>query len=189
MDSTADFWTPTIQAFEPLQIGTPVLTEKLLQRPPFRFIHDIVSSVDRRFQAYAHLFTPEELDSTLLDTKEKKIQYLDKLIAFVALLLGRPVNVSSKKIVAGSEADKTNLFLQDLALAVGYAQQYRAQQQSAAAAAPPPPPPAAEAPPPPPPPPPPPSPSSPRRRRTTPWRTLPPSTLRSTTSPAAPSAP
>lgn len=153
--SSEDYWSATIAAFQPL-IDSPVLTEKLLQRPPFRFIHDIVSSIDRRFMAYNHLFTAEELDVATLDNKEKKIAYLDKLIAFIALLLGRPLDVSTKKIVAGQEPERTNAFLRDVALAVGYAQQYKQQlaaqqQQEQHAPPPPPPPPTDEAPPPPPP--------------------------------------
>lgn len=149
-----DFWSATIAAYQPL-ISSPVLTEKLLQRPPFRFIHDIVAALNQRFEAYNHVFTAEEHDSSLLDTKEKKIQYLDKLIAFVALMLGRPIDVASKKIVAGLEPEKTNAFLRDVALAVGYAQQFKQMQAQQAAAPPPPPPPGVDSnvPPPPPPPP------------------------------------
>mmetsp|Transcript_70019 Transcript_70019/g.81643 ORF Transcript_70019/g.81643 Transcript_70019/m.81643 type:complete len:291 (-) Transcript_70019:218-1090(-) len=148
-----DFWSATIAAFQPL-IASPVLTEKLLQRPPFRFIHDIVSSIDARFCAYQRLFTAEDLDVAKLDSKEKKIAYLEKLIQFLALLLGRPIDVSPKKIVAGMEPDRTNAFLRDVALGVGYAQQYWQQQPPAPSAAPPPPPPPpqTDAVPPPPPP-------------------------------------
>ncbi|CUG86047.1 Hypothetical protein, putative, partial [Bodo saltans] len=161
MSPTEDYWSSTIAAFQPL-IDAPALTEKLLQRPPFRFIHDIVAAIDARFAAYNHLFTAEEQDAAALDNKEKKIAYLDKLIAFIQILLGRTVDVSTKKIVAGQEPERTNAFLRDVALAVGYAQQYKqqlaaqgAQLPTAAAAAPPPPPPPppADAPPPPPPPP------------------------------------
>jgi hypothetical protein len=150
-----DYWSATIAAFQPL-IDTPAITDKLLQRPPFRFIHDIIASIDRRFAAYNHLFTAEECDAAALDNKEKKIAYLDKLIAFIQLLLGRTVDVSTKKIVAGQEPERTNAFLRDVALAVGYAQQYKQQlaaQEAAtqqAAAPPPPPPPPSDAPPPPP---------------------------------------
>lgn len=157
--STEDFWSATVVAFQPL-IDTPAMSEKLLQRPPFRFIHDIIASIDARFAAYNHLFTAEELDAAALDNKEKKIAYLDKVISFIQLLLGRTVDVSTKKIVAGQEPERTNAFLRDVALAVGYAQQYKqqlaaqeAQQAQSAPPPPPPPPPQTEAPPPPPPPP------------------------------------
>lgn len=156
-----DFWSSTIAAYQPL-IASPVLTEKLLQRPPFRFIHDIITAVDARFCAYQRLFTAEELDVSKLDTKEKKIAYLEKLVHFLGLILGRPIDVAPKKIVAGMEPDRTNAFLRDVALGVGYAQQYWQATAAAAAAAaaptdtaaPPPPPPTAEEENPPPPPPP-----------------------------------
>jgi TRAF3-interacting protein 1 len=147
-----DFWSETIAAYAPLALPAPALTEKLLKRPPFRFIFDLITAINQRFNAYGHLFSPEEQDSAAIDTKEKKIAYLQKIIDFIQLLLGRQVDVNTKKIVAGSEPERTNKFLRDVAMAVGYAQQYNQHHQ--AAAAPPPPPPAVseEAPPPPPPP-------------------------------------
>ncbi|ESL12186.1 hypothetical protein TRSC58_00051 [Trypanosoma rangeli SC58] len=122
-DTEVDYWTPTIEAFQPLQLGGPEITPKLLKRPPFRFIADIVTAINVRFAAYDHIFSPDQLDVTKIDNKEKKIKYLTTLVEYVGSLLGRKIDVSVKKIVSGSEPEKTNVFLQCLAQAVGYAQQ------------------------------------------------------------------
>ncbi|KAG8348488.1 putative Microtubule binding protein MIP T3 [Trypanosoma vivax] len=129
-DSAVDFWTPTVQAFAPLQLSGPELTEKLLKRPPFRFIHDIITSINTRFAAYDHIFSPEQLDATKLDTKEKKAEYLTTLVGYVESLLGQKVDVNVKKILSGSEPERTNAFLQCVAFAVGYAQQDKAKKQA-----------------------------------------------------------
>ncbi|CAJ1991687.1 Microtubule-binding protein MIP-T3 [Leishmania donovani] len=75
MSDEVDFWSATIAAYQPLQLTSPVLTPKLLKRPPFRFIHDIVCSIDARFAAYDHIIPAELRDSAQVDTKEKKIEF------------------------------------------------------------------------------------------------------------------
>ncbi|KEG15373.1 putative TRAF3-interacting protein 1-like [Trypanosoma grayi] len=127
-DTEVDFWTPTIEAFAPLQLDGPELTPKLLKRPPFRFIADIVTSINTRFAAYDHIFRPEQLDPANIDNKEKKTEYLTTLVKYVGSLLGIKIDVNVKKILSGSEPEKTNVFLQYLAMAVGYAQQDKAKR-------------------------------------------------------------
>lgn len=118
-----DFWSATVQAFAPLQLPSPELVPKLLKRPPFRYIHDLVTAINARFAAYTHIFPPELLDPARMDTKEKKIEYLTLLVDYVGKLLKRKIDVNPKKIVAGNEPEKTNAFLQCVASAVGLAQQ------------------------------------------------------------------
>ncbi|KAG5494692.1 hypothetical protein JIQ42_02307 [Leishmania sp. Namibia] len=141
MSGEVDFWSATIAAYQPLQLTSPELSPKLLKRPPFRFIHDIVDSIDARFAAYDHVIPAKLRDSAQVDTKEKKIEYLKILINYINKLMKVDLDVNPKKIVSGNEPEKTNIFLQYLAAAVGYAQQDKAalavsapQQKSAASA-------------------------------------------------------
>ncbi|KPI90815.1 hypothetical protein ABL78_0048 [Leptomonas seymouri] len=130
MSEESDFWSATIAAYEPLQLPAPEMTPKLLKRPPFRFIHDIVCGIDGRFAAYNHVIPTELQDSAKVDTKEKKIEYLTTLINYVNTLMSVQLDVNPKKIVSGHEPEKTNVFLQYLAAAVGYAQQDKAQKEA-----------------------------------------------------------
>ena len=156
MSEEVEFWLATYAQMQPL-ISAPAMTEKLLRRPPFRFLFDIVSSINETYGTFRSLFqTPEELDCNLLDSKEKKLAYLDKLINYMAIILGRPIDVSSKKVVSGSEPERTNGFIRDIAECVRAVAAASAQARPASVPAPPPPPPPESAAPPPPPPPPPP---------------------------------
>lgn len=100
-------------------ITRPTLKPNLLQKPPFRFLHDIVSSLIGAAANWpAEYFSSEESDSATLDSSEKKMSWLKRLIEVVEAATGEDLSgVQVKKIVAGLEADKTNLLLQALARA------------------------------------------------------------------------
>ncbi|MGH0125165.1 UNVERIFIED_CONTAM: hypothetical protein FKN15_032118 [Acipenser sinensis] len=70
-------------------IKKPPLTEKLLSKPPFRFLHDI--------------FTED---------KEAKIAFLQKAIDVVIMVTNEPLSVKPGRIVSGHEPEKTNELLQ-----------------------------------------------------------------------------
>ncbi|CAM9126278.1 unnamed protein product [Discosporangium mesarthrocarpum] len=101
---------------EPI-ISRPKLADKLLNMPPFRFLHDIVSEVIRQTGFAEGLYTPEEMDSANVKAKPTKIAYLEKLITLVGMVLSTLVDARPAKIVAGLEAENTNRLLQLLALA------------------------------------------------------------------------
>jgi len=98
-------------------ITKPKLSDKLLGKPPFRFIHDIISEVIKQTGFATNLYTAAELDSENVKEKEAKILYLDKIIQLVGVHLNTLVEVKAQKIVAGLEPVSTNRFLQLLALA------------------------------------------------------------------------
>ncbi|CAN7940273.1 unnamed protein product [Ixodes pacificus] len=98
-------------------IKKPPLQEKLLKKPPFRFLHDIIHNVIKASKFLDGLYTPEELTSENIKDKESKVVFLQKAIDVVIMVTGTHLTVRPSKIVSGHEAEKTNEFLQLLAKA------------------------------------------------------------------------
>lgn len=98
-------------------IKRPPLTEKLLKKPPFRFLHDIITNVIKTTGFMKDLYTGDELNAENIKDKEAKISFLQKAIDVVVIVTGDSLTIRPAKVVAGHEADKTNEFLQALAKA------------------------------------------------------------------------
>ncbi|XP_024521081.1 TRAF3-interacting protein 1 isoform X1 [Selaginella moellendorffii] len=79
-------------------VKRPKLTEALLKRPPFRFLHDIVSEVTRRTGFAEGLFAADELAPLELKDKDAKLRYLTKIINCVGLTLNANVPVRPAKV-------------------------------------------------------------------------------------------
>uniref|UniRef100_A0AC34RIW0 Uncharacterized protein n=1 Tax=Panagrolaimus sp. JU765 TaxID=591449 RepID=A0AC34RIW0_9BILA len=105
----------TRSLFEPL-ISRPPLTDQLLQRPPFKFIHDVVNETVRATGVLSNLFTADDLDHTKAGAdKTSKIAFLSKLIDGLNID-GTLDDVKPARIVAGKDPEMTNLLLQRLAI-------------------------------------------------------------------------
>lgn len=104
----------TRELFGPL-ISKPKLSDKLLNKPPFRFLHDIVTNVMKATDFAQGLYLEEELDSSNIKEKAAKIEFLTKIITCVSFCIGQEIDIRPAKIVAGLEPENTNLFLQHLA--------------------------------------------------------------------------
>ena len=108
-----DYWQETAQMYEQL-IQKPKMTQKLLTKPPFRYIHDIYTSTCAETGYGQGLFNEAELDGKSITEKDDKINFLVKLISLTELVIGEELDVKPTKIVAGHEPEKTNFFLQQM---------------------------------------------------------------------------
>lgn len=65
-------------------VKKPVLTEKLLKKPPFRFLHDVIKAVITETGFLKGLFSENEMNSDNVKDKDAKINFLNKLIDAVS---------------------------------------------------------------------------------------------------------
>jgi TRAF3-interacting protein 1 len=79
----------------------PKMTEKLLLKPPFRYLHDIFLATMGATGFANGLFTEEELDSKANHDKDAKLTILAKMIQITEVMVGEKVEVKPAKIVAG----------------------------------------------------------------------------------------
>ncbi|KAL1771143.1 TRAF3-interacting protein 1 isoform X2 [Sigmodon hispidus] len=93
-------------------IRRPPLTEKLLNKPPFRYLHDIITEVIRITGFMKGLYTDAEMKSDNVKEKDAKISFLQKAIDVVMIVSGEPLSAKPARIVAGHEPEKTNELLQ-----------------------------------------------------------------------------
>ncbi|XP_065108331.1 TRAF3-interacting protein 1 isoform X2 [Paramisgurnus dabryanus] len=96
-------------------IKKPPLTEKLLGKPPFRYLHDIFSEVIRTTGFMKGLYEEAEMKSDNVKDKDSKIAFLQKAIDVVMLVSGEPLAAKPARIIAGHEPEKTNELLQAIA--------------------------------------------------------------------------
>lgn len=101
-------------------ITRPKLTEKLLSKPPFRFLFDIVMEVTKVTGFARYLYSEDEMSSANITEKAQKLNFLEKIIKLVGLQLNTIVVAQPLKIIAGQDAENTNIFLQQLAIAAKY---------------------------------------------------------------------
>ncbi|XP_076198123.1 TRAF3-interacting protein 1 isoform X1 [Aptenodytes patagonicus] len=93
-------------------IRKPPLTDRLLSKPPFRYLHDVITEVIRVTGFMKGLYTDFELKSDNVKDKDAKISFLQKAIDAVIMVTGEPLSVKPARVVAGHEPEKTNEFLQ-----------------------------------------------------------------------------
>ncbi|KXS17640.1 hypothetical protein M427DRAFT_54563 [Gonapodya prolifera JEL478] len=93
------------------------LTSKLLAKPPFRFLHDLITEAMRSSGFATGLYSDAELNSENVKEKDAKIAWLAKMADCIAFTLGEPVRLNPNKVVAGLDPEITNEFLQQLSRA------------------------------------------------------------------------
>ncbi|KAE8302308.1 MT associated TRAF3 interacting protein [Giardia duodenalis] len=102
----------TIDALKEL-ISRPPLTEKLLSRPPFKYILDICKAVS----AATGFPSPESCNYDDITDREERTAFLTSIIGQITDQLGVPVDVQIKSILAGKDVPKTLRMLVMLAQA------------------------------------------------------------------------
>ncbi|KAH6593490.1 hypothetical protein BASA50_007300 [Batrachochytrium salamandrivorans] len=90
----------------------PPLTQKLLAKPPFRYLHDIFSELIRTHGFAPSLYTDTEMNSSNIKDKEGKVQYLTKMVDCIGIATGLEIRANPLKIVAGLDPEETNAMLQ-----------------------------------------------------------------------------
>ena len=107
----------TKTALKPIVTGPkPPLSTKLLTRPPFRYLQDLVNSISKTTSFGQGLFVGiPSGDDPKVTTREYKVEYVRRLITCIGLGIGRALDCTASMVVAGSECEKTNRMLQHLA--------------------------------------------------------------------------
>ena len=77
------------------------MTEKLLTKPPFRYLHDIYTATVAVTGYGQGLYSGAELDAKSITDKDGKVAFLTKLITLTELIVGEELDVRPAKIVAG----------------------------------------------------------------------------------------
>ncbi|CAD8212506.1 unnamed protein product [Paramecium octaurelia] len=107
----ADFWKPTADLYSAL-FEKPKMSQKLLEKPPFKYIFDIIMETTKQTGYGKGLYTGDELDGNTYDNKDKKLQFLQKIIDLTSMMLKEEIAAKPGKIAAGLEPENTNLLLQ-----------------------------------------------------------------------------
>ena len=85
----SDFWIPTAEMFSSL-FEKPKMSEKLLVKPPFKYIFDIIMETTNTTGFAKDLYSPQELQPDFYATKENKILFLKK----IQVISHNPVNIN-----------------------------------------------------------------------------------------------
>lgn len=90
------------------------MSEKLLSKPPFRYLHDIFTATMAKTGWGNGLYQEEELNSKSFEDKDSKLAWLVKLITLTEMMIGEKLDIKPSMVLAGQQADKTNVWLQQM---------------------------------------------------------------------------
>lgn len=77
------------------------MTEKLLCKPPFRYLHDIFTATLGKTGFGDGMFTGEELNSKAYEDKDSKLKFLVKVVTLVEMVLGEKQDIKPSMVLAG----------------------------------------------------------------------------------------
>ena len=108
----ADYWSETGKMFGSL-IEKPKMTEKLLKKPPPKYIYDIILNTMKKTGFPKGLFTAEEEDHKYFEADaHHKLDILQKAIDITKIVNNENFEIKCTNILKGEQPDKTNYFLQ-----------------------------------------------------------------------------
>ena len=108
----ADYWSETGKMFGSL-IEKPKMTEKLLKKPPPKYIYDIILNTMKKTGFPKGLFTAEEEDHKYFESDaHHKLDILQKAIDITKIVMNENFEIKCTNILKGEQPDKTNYFLQ-----------------------------------------------------------------------------
>jgi TRAF3-interacting protein 1 len=70
-----EIWKQTAEMYSSV-LAKPKMTEKLLMKPPFRFLHDVIVGVLNATGYPAGVFSEDDMNSANVASKESKIEFL-----------------------------------------------------------------------------------------------------------------
>ena len=84
-------------------IKKPKLTDNLLNKPPFRFLHDIFTETCKATGFAEGLFEPsyQNAKDEIFKARDAKVEYLQKALDIVGVCNGTHVPMKVSKVVAG----------------------------------------------------------------------------------------
>jgi TRAF3-interacting protein 1 len=77
------------------------MTEKLLSKPPFRYLHDIFTATMGKTGWGQGMFQGDELNSKSFEDKDSKLAWLVKVITLTEMILGEKIDIKPSMVLAG----------------------------------------------------------------------------------------
>lgn len=72
-----------------------------MQKPPFRYLHDIYTATMGKTGFGNGMFQGEELDSKSFQDKDSKLGFLVKLITLTEMMVGEKIDIKPSMVLAG----------------------------------------------------------------------------------------
>ena len=108
----SDYWSKTGELFGKL-IDKPKMHEKLLKKPPPKYIYDIIMNTMKKTGFPKGLFTSQEEDVKFFESDARhKLEILQKVIDITKIVTNENFEIKCSNILKGEEPNKTNYFLQ-----------------------------------------------------------------------------
>ncbi|GFH52128.1 hypothetical protein CTEN210_08604 [Chaetoceros tenuissimus] len=100
--------------------STHFVSPKCMVKPPFEFIHALVTIYYRHCNFAKDVYRDSDLDLQNMNSRKVRIKFLFQIIVYVGKILGEPLDVllSPAKILGGKDVIKTLHFLEKLAKSV-----------------------------------------------------------------------